>query len=290
MMIELLYISKWGAQLNLTDDPHFWLMNVDGLTEGTTDIYSETVGGIDGDIVNNIQARPRMIIFDLRVASGVNVEEAKRHVLSVVKLKQPCTIQWTQNNRVWTITGFVESAVMPRFSDEVTMQISIHCEKPFWEDVDDTIAEINEYLNLHYFTNEPQGMLYFPDEGLPFGEYDMSRTRTFDNTGDVAVGMVIEVLAYKTVTNPIIHAQGGAYFGVGYDDKPLTMSAGDKLVIDTNSGQKSVKLNGVSVLSKVKPFSTWLQLDAGENEFSVESEDAEIDNMTFSISFKQRYV
>ena len=290
MMFELIYFSKWGAQLDLTDDPYIWLTNVDGMTSGISDLYTDIVPGVDGDLVNNVQAQARLIIMDLRIAAGVNVEEAKRHILDVIKLKQTCTLRWTQNGRTWTIGGTVESIVMPRFSDEVTMQVTIHCSQPFWEDMDAVVTEINEYINLHYFTTDSRDMLYFPDEGIPFGEYDTSRTRTFINAGDVAVGMIIEVLAYKTVTNPIIYGREGKFFGVGYGDKTVTMNAGDKLVINTIAGEKSVKLNGVSVLGKVKPRSTWLQLDAGENEFSVDSEDSEVDNMTFSIFFKQRYV
>ncbi|MBR2679935.1 MAG: phage tail family protein, partial [Exiguobacterium sp.] len=92
------------------------------------------------------------------------------------------------------------------------------------------------------------------------------------------------------VTNPIIYDQNGNFFGVGYTGKTLTMSAGDVLVIDTQAGQKSVKLNGVSVFDKVKPQSTWLQLQAGENEFSINSDDADTDNMVFTMSFRQRYI
>jgi hypothetical protein len=237
-----------------------------------------------------MQAQPRGMIFDLRIKNGVNVESAKRAVLEIVKLKQPCSIQWTQNNRTLVIKGVVESVVMPRFSNEVTMQIAIHCGEPFWEDLYETITEISDTLGLHYFTFDTGGMLYFPADGIPFSVYDTSRTRTFYNAGDVAIGVTIEILALGTVTNPIIYDGNGNFFGVGYGNKTVEMYEGDKLVIDTTKGAKSVKLNGESVLDKVKPRSTWLQLDAGENEFSVNSEDTATDNMLFNIIYKQRYI
>lgn len=290
--MELKYISKWGATISLSNNDLFWLTNVDGLTYSATDIASIVIGGVDGDSINNIQAQPRGIIFDLRIKSGVNVEQAKRTILQTIKLKQTGTLQWTQNNKTLTIQGVVESVEMPRFNNEVTMQIALHCSQPFWEDLNEILSEIDDAKNLHYFTDTVGDMLYFVPDGIPFGEVDTSRTRTVINGGDVAVGMIIEVLAYKTVTNPIIYDQYGNFFGVGYgsDTKQLVMNVGDKLIINTVVGQKSVQLNGVNELDKVKPQSTWLQLEAGQNEFSINSDDAETDNMTFTLSYKPRYI
>ena len=288
--MEIVYYSKWGGSFNLSKNNYYWLTNIDGLTYASTSISSNIVGGIDGDEINNIQAQPRGIVIDLRVKSGVDVEKAKMAVLGIVKLKQSCTLKWTQNDRVFQISGTVESINMPRFSRGVAMQISIHCSKPYWEDPDETLSEISEAKNLHYFTDIPNDMLYFPEGGIPFGEYDTTRTRTFDNQGDVAVGMQIEVLAISTVTNPIIYGDGGKFFGVGYEGKDIVMSPGDKLTINTNVGEKSVYLNGVSKLDYVKPRSTWLQLAAGENTFSIDSDDSDLENMVFEIAYRQRYV
>ena len=289
-MLKLTYISQWGGTLDLVNNDLFTLVNVDGLTTAATNISSIVIGGIDGDSINNIQAQPRGMIFDLRIKDGVNVENAKRAVLQTVKLKQKCSIEWTQNNRTLLIKGTVDTVTMPRFTNEVTMQFSIHCGVPYWEDLNEILSEISQIIGLHYFTSDPYGMLYFTEEGRPLSAYDISRTRTFNNTGDVAVGMTIEILALGTVTNPIIYGQNGTFFGVGYGSKSLVMNEGDTLIINTKAGEKSVALNGVSQLDKVKPRSTWLQLQAGENEFSIDSDEATTDNMIFTLAYKQRYI
>ena len=288
--MELNYISKWGELLPLYHNNFFYLTNVDGMTAAATDIAAVVIGGIDGDTINSIYAQPRGIVMDLRIKSGVNVEDAKRAVLQVVKLKQQCTLEWIQNNRKLTIQGVVDNITMPRFNNQVTMQIAIHCSQPFWEDVNTILNEINEAEPLHWFTSTEGDMLYFEEAGRALGEIDTSRTRTFVNAGDVAIGMTIEVLAYGTVTNPIIYDQYGNFFGVGYGTKSLVMNEGDVLTINTVKGQKSVTLNGTNLLDKVKPQSTWLQLEAGANEFSINSDDAETNNMTFTLNYKQRYV
>lgn len=290
--MQLDFFNASGYKLPLSDSPFFHLLNVDGQTQAQTSISSIVVGGTDGDAVNSIQAQPRTIALDLRVKNSVNVEEAKREILNIVKLKRKGTLRWTQNNRTLEIEGIVESVEMPRWENGVAMQISLHCEQPFWEDVEEAIQQINESKSLHYFTTFPNDMLYFPVDGIPFGEYDMSRTREFVNAGDVAVGMDIEIVAHGNVFNPIIKNADGQFFGIGYGSAShqFVMTSGDIVRISTHKGKKNVKLNGVSIISKVKPKSTWLQLEAGKNTFTIDSDDDWQNNMTFNLIFKPRYI
>jgi hypothetical protein len=266
------------------------LAHVDGQTTAGTSIASAVVGGVDGDTVNSVQATPRTIILDLHIRSGVDVEEAKRAILKVVKLKQQGGLLWEQNERSVIIAGVVETIDMPRWTNATVMQISLHCEQPFWEDIDDVIAQINEIINLHYFTTDPDNMLYFPEDGMPFGEFETMRTKSFHNDGDVSVGLEITILAYATVTNPIIYDQDGNFFGIGYENNPFVMQAGDNVIITTHKGNKTVKYNGAVIYGKIKPQSTWLQLEAGDSTFSIDSDDDSIKNMSFSLVYKQRYI
>ena len=286
------YISARGDRLPLATNELFTLTHVDGLTTAATSIASSTIGGADGDVVNSVQANARPIVIDLRVKSGVNVEDAKRAVLQVVKIKQLGTLEWTQNERTVTISGIVESVDMPRFTNAVTLQISMYCSQPFWEDIDFIVQQISEAIDLHYFTDSVAGMLYFPDAGIPLGEYDTIRTKRFYNNGDVAVGLEISIVAFATVTNPIIYDENGNFLGVGYGDgaKRVQLQAGDVVTITTHKGNKNILLNGNSILSKLRPQSTWLQLEAGDNLYTINSDDESITNMTFSLVYKQRYV
>lgn len=293
-MLKLNYVSARGNILPLTANPLFVLTHVDGQTIADTSISSAVVGGVDGDTVNSIQANPRNIILDLRIRTGVDVEAAKRAILKIIKLKQRGGLVWEQNERTVIITGIVEAVEMPRWANGVVMQLTLHCEQPFWEDVDDVIKQISEAIDLHYFTESPVDMLYFPADGIPLGEYDAIRTKSFHNDGDVSVGLEITILAHDTVTNPIIYDQNGNYFGVGYEDsnatKTLVMHTGDTVVITTHKGRKNVTFNGAVIFDKIKPNSTWLQLAAGDNQFSIDSDDESISNMSFSLIYRQRYI
>lgn len=291
--MKLDYINAMGGVLPLVNNKDFFLVDLEGQTAANADISSVVIGGIDGDIPNNVQTQPRTIVLTLRINPSVNVEEAKRQILNVVKLKQNGYLLWEQNERTVRIEGVVESVEMPRWNNAVAMQITLHCSQPFWEDIENVVQEISEIINLHYFTNIQGDMLYFPESGIPFGQYDFLRTKTYTNLGDVDVGIEIEIKAYDTVTNPVITDTFGHFFGVGHgnDNKKVTMQAGDIIRINTNKGQKSVVLNGTTnLLDKVLPQSTWLQLRAGGNQFSIDSDDQSHTNMAFNLFFKQRYI
>ena len=290
--MKLDYISTRGDRLPLVTNELFDITNIDGMTSVATSIASSTTGTGDGDIVNNVQANARPIVIDLRIKDGVDVEEAKRSILRVVKIKQRGTLEWTQNRRTVTISGVVESVDMPRWTNATILQISMYCSQPFWEDLDFIVQHISEAISLHYFTDSASGMLYFPDAGIPLGEYDTIRTKSFHNSGDVAVGLEISIVALATVTNPIIYDGYGNFFGVGYGDgaKQVRLEAGDNVVITTHKGNKTVKKNGVAVFDYIKPQSTWLQLEAGDNVYTINSDDDNLSNMTFALVYKQRYV
>lgn len=291
--MQLDFVSKRGDVLPLVNNK-FFVLSADGLTAATTSISSNVIGGVDGDTVNNIQAQPRGIILDLTIRPEVDVDEAKREILRVVKLKQNGALLWNYKGRTITISGKVESIEMPRFTENAVMQISFYCSQPFWEDVQHIYTQINEAVDLHYFTEKHADMLYFPEEGIVLGEIDTIRTKTLYNAGDVATGLEITIVALDTVTNPIIYDENGDFFGIGYETdhiaRPFVMQAGDTVIITTHKGNKTVKFNGVSVLDLIKPQSKWLQLETGDNTFTINSSEESITNMNFNISYKQRYI
>lgn len=282
--MKLEYITARGDILPLTGNSNFKLTNVDGLTAAKVELSSSTVASMDGDVVNNERTTPRGIVLDLTI-EGADVEAKKRYILRYIKPKQKARLHWTQNDREIEISGIIEAIEMPRFTNTVVMQVSMYCSQPYWEDIAFVVQEISEVLNLHYFTNYENDMLYFTEQGFAFGEYDTNRTKVFENSGDVSVGMEIRIIALGNVGNPIIYNSDGQFFGVN-----TTMQAGDEIVISTVKGKKSVMKNRENILANVMPRSIWLQLKVGENEFTIDSDDGTEGNMYFTVSYKQRYV
>lgn len=292
--MELFYENSRGEMLDLWHNKLFYLINFGGQTQANADISALTIGDIDGDLITNVRAQPRTIPLTFRINPDVNVEYAKREILKVFKLKQNGSLIWTQNDRTLVLRGIVESIDMPRWNNAVSMQISLHCANPFWEDTDYTIQHIDDAIGMMYFTaldDYSSEMLYFPDDGIPFGEYNTARSQTFYNAGDVAVGMEIEITAIDSVINPIIYDGDGNFFGVGFGTKEVNLAAGEVVRINTTRGNLSVTRNGtINLLNYVAPRSTWLQLQTGENTFRIDNADHSTGNMAFSLIYKQRYV
>ena len=284
MGAKLEFIGANGNIINLFDNPYYGITNIDGFTVADVEVASSTTASIDGDVINNLRVTPRTVVLDLKVKNNVNVETAKRWLLQTVKPKLPGRIRMTQDGRETELGGIVENIEMPRFTNGVICQVSLHCSVPYWQDVNYVLVEISRLIDLHYFPKD-QGGLAFPSGGIPLGSYNLNNTQTYYNDGDAETGMLITIIAIGDVVNPIIYDVTGAYIGV-ID----TMAEGDVIEINTNRGEKYVRKNGENIFSKIKSGSSFLQLAIGDNQLTVNADSGTQNNMYFMITFKRRFV
>ena len=284
MDVTLHYIGANGGLLDLLNNPYFHLIEVDGMTGIASDIAAATTPGMDGDRVNSVRAQPRPIVLSFKIKDSANVEEAKRYILRVIKHKQNGRLVLHQDGRDVEIAGVVEEISMPRFEQGVTMQVSLYCSAPYWQDVEDVVIEISRVLDAHYFPIEIGG-LAFPVDGVVMGVYDTNMTRTYTNDGDAECGMVITIIALNDVVNPRIYKADGSFIGV-VDN----MVTGDEIVINTNRGEKGISKNGVNALNKIMPGSKFIQLETGDNELTVDSDGDTEGNVYFLLTFKRRFI
>lgn len=284
MDTTLHYIGANGSMLDLFDNPYADLVDAEGITENASDIAASTTPSMDGDKINNIITQPRGITLNLQIKDDVPVEEAKRYILRSIKPKQKGRLVLHQSGRDVQITGVVESISMPRFGHGIIMQINLYCSDPYWKDIENVLLQISRVLSLHYFPID-EGGLAFPAEGIPFGEYDLNMTRTYTNDGDAECGMIITIIALADVVNPTIYKADGSFIGVND-----SMVVGDEIIINTNRGEKSITKNGANILSKIKPGSSFIQLDTGDNELTIDSDGETEGNVYFLLTFKRRFV
>ena len=67
------------------------------------------------------------------------------------------------------------------------------------------------------------------------------------------------------------------------------MQGNDEITICTLKGQKSISKNGANVIDKILEGSTFMQIPTGDTEYTIGA-DSGIDNLYFTLSFKQRYI
>ena len=110
------------------------------------------------------------------------------------------------------------------------------------------------------------------------------------NNGDVETGAVFELhVRGGSVTNPMIYNVETNEF-IGFN---MTLNAGDSLVINTNTKEKSamyypVNAAGQSALGHMMFNSTWLQLVSGANYFGI-SANSNTDRITVTVTSTDKY-
>lgn len=283
METKLFYTAQDGKRLDLFNNDYFDLTNVDGLTAINTNVATTTTPQIDGDELQNIQANARPVVLDFQIKSGLDVERAKRAILNVVKIKQTATLTFIQGTgaeqRTIEISGVVQNITMPRFSNAVLMQVSLYCNNPFWQDVENAVVEILRSLPKHHFS------IYFPvGSPIPLGAINQSMQQTYINDGDVETGLTITIIATDTVINPRIYNGRGDFIGVND-----TMQANDEIVINTYKGQKTITKNGVSIFNKIMSGSVFFNMETGENVFTAAADSGE-QYVYYFVTFKRRFI
>ena len=283
----MLYLkNEAGAELNIYKNPFFRISNIDGLTTYAGNLASSSSAYADGDEVTNAQAQPRSIVIDLTINDGAGVQAAIDYITAVVKPKKEIYLIWKTAKLEKSINGIVEGIDAPRFTadGQTIVQISLHCGFPWWEDVKSIITEIAEALPLFYLRNG----FAINSEGVavkkPLGEIDLNKTKSFINDGAVAVGMDISIVAVGTVINPSLRRDNGDYIGFN-----LTMNAGDEIKISTHTGNKSITLNGANAINKITRGSSLMQLEVGEQQFTIAADEG-ARYCYFTIAFKKLYL
>ncbi len=282
--INFYYTDKNNNAFNFINGSDFILSGIDGLTAADINLATATQALADGDVVQSARANARPIVVYLTTKPETDVESFKRRVLNVIKPKQTGTLHYHHDGRNLTIPATVNKIEMPRFNDQVVLQITFYCAYPFWRDAYYIINTLKNVIGLHHFK-----MTITAENPLIMGHIQHTITQTINNEGDVAVGLVMELLANDNIDVPkITRESDGAFMEFN-----INMEAGDVLKIDTNRGNKSAKLikpNGTYyVLNKLTSASTWLQLETGENAFYATSANDSTD-MYLSLTYKRAFV
>lgn len=280
MVIDFTYTSPQGQTIDLANNSDFILTDIDGLTSATANIAASTMALLDGDIITNAQVQHREIEIYLMFRQGVNIEAAKRTIFKAIKPKQTGVLYYTHQGRSVEIRATVEQIQMPRFVNNVVMQIKFYCAFPFWRDVQWMINNIKRINALHHFK-----MTVTAANPIVFGVYQGQIMQTIYNSGDVSTGATFEIVAFETVTNPKIERveDGGAF------QIMQTMQAGDVMQINTTRGHKAVTLNGTNIINNVVIGSDWLQLDVGNNTFTL-TDDTNAQNVYLQVKYKRSFV
>lgn len=277
MSYELKVKNDKGEVLNLSTSPNYTVYKITGLQPPAAIINSSSNATTDGSTVNSVRTGTRNIVVYTTLEG--DLEASRAELYKYFPLKKRITLYYKNGSRDVYIEGYVEVIECDLFTQKQIAQASILCPQPYFKAVEDLISYFSDINALFQF---PFSMAA---EGAEISNITRNVRKSIINTGDTECGIIIDLYAVGEVVNPVIYD----VFHRTHIKLNFKMLAGDRIIINTNVGSKSITLirGGVSsnILGYMFPDSTWLMLGAGDNVFTYECESGS-DNLqlTFTAS------
>ena len=274
-MYSLTVENAKGEQMNLTQNPDYTIINIDGLHPPDAIINTMERAGHDGSLFNSAKVDNRQIILDIAINKNACVN--RNNLYRFFQSARPVRLIYNNELRGVYIDGYVQNAPIAFFEQKQTIQITIICPDPFWHST----------VNVEGMTDGMEALFEFPfsipEGGIPFSEYYGGNAAHIWNPGTVESGIIMEIRATGAATNPrIYHQNTDTYFRVN-----TTLQSGDVLTIDTRPDHKKIQRvrSGATtnLIASRDLNSTWLIMDPGENVYILSAASG-VGNLTCQIS------
>lgn len=276
-MFELKAKNNNGEVLDLSRTEKYTVYKIDGLNPPKATVNISTNTTTDGSKINSVRLENRNIVLYMTING--DVEANRINLYKYFPLKKTVTLYFSNDSRDVMIEGVVELIECDLFSQKQIAQISIICPKPYFKAVDYLVTSFSDVSSLFEFP------FATAKSGIEISAITTNVRKAIINTGDVDTGVIIELFAFNTVVNPVLYdVLQRTHMKLNF-----TMLQSDKIVINTNIGEKSITLirNGVSsnALGYMSPDSDWLVLEAGDNVFTYDADSGDSNlQITFTTS------
>ena len=278
-MFTLKVENKNGEILTLRQNENYAVTKIDGLNPPSATINFSEIAGVDGGLFNSARVEMRNIVLTIKPLG--EVEKNRLNLYKYFQIKRWCKIYYSNGSLDVKTEGYVETIETDLFSMSEEMQISIMCPKPYFESLNEIYSDISRIIANFEFP------FAIDKDGIEFAYIEQDKFATVVNSGDIETGLIIEITARGTVVNPILYnTRTGGRFGIN-----ITLEKYDRIVINTNSGEKEIYLISsdvkTNIINKITPGVEWFVLSPGENTFSYSADSgAELMSIVFKHSTK----
>ena len=257
--------------LTLTqNESNFQVLSVQGLNPPSAQVNTSKIAGLDGARFNSSSLNVRNIVITIKLRG--NIEKNRIKLYSFFRSKEWCKFYYSNDSRNVYIEGYVENVECDLFTNNEIMQISILCPNPYFKNAEMIIDDISKTLAAFEFP------FAIDESGVEISSINNSKITNIINKSESESGLIIEIDIFDSVNkiqlNDIIT---GDLFILNYE-----FLQNDKVVIDTNKGNKSIKLirNGktINLFAAMSNDSTFFQLNIGDNFFSYLVDDGANDD------------
>lgn len=252
----------------------FFINNIEGLTPPSINVNVSESPNVDGGIFNSVRANQRNIVISLGFVRTTyeTIEQIRTKLYRYFPSKKPLTITVVSDTRTAIAVGYIETNGINIFSRDQGATISILCQNSFLVGKD----HVTTFTGI-----EPLFSLPFSNESLvspiiEFGEVLQDSQKSVIYEGDQPTGVVV-VMDFVGAVNDlsIVNASQSQTMSIS-SAKLIALTgsdfvAGDRLLINTNRGYKSVYLfrNNVytNIINTLGSYSDWFTIERGDNVF-----------------------
>lgn len=267
--------------------------DISGLAPCQSTINYQSLATSDGGLFASARTEPRQITFTLGMV-GDNPEGSRNITYEYFPVKQEVTMLFISEQRMRTITGYVESHEADIFSDQEETVISILCLDPWFYVYGPTAVVFSGVTPLFEFPFSNESLT---EDLIEFGEIIRDNRAFLDYNGDVETGVIVQINCLGSADDIyIFNDDTGEQMYI--DTSRITMIVGsalkknDIIEINTSTGEKRIRLlrngNWYNIISALARESNWLVLRNGTNIFGLEARVGG-NNLVASFTYRTKY-
>ena len=291
MISEISSTTKSGERLTIDiRDPYssgIAIKEITGLGPVKADLSMDRYALIDGAFLKGVRVGTRNVVLTL-IPWGEDIQQLRRKLYKYFGVSETISLE-VITDWVSAKSDFIVESVEPNiFAEREEVQVSLIGLDPYWKA---SSAQIQKVVGFN--DTVPQFEFPFFSEGnhkLIFGDMTNSTGKDIRYHGDAPAGVTITFTFYGTVGNLII---SNTTF-----DETMSISragqfyAGEKLVVDTRPGKKSIvhHAGGQSsfITGVLVPGSEWIKMHPGINTLSLQYSGGSED-LGVSIEYESLY-
>lgn len=278
-MYTLIAENEARQQLRLTGNKSYDILDVSGTNPAAAVINTTDIVGVDGSRLNSTRIGNRNIVITLKI--NPPIEQNRLNLYRYFRTKRYIKLWYKNSSRSVYIEGYVETFENNPWTQLQEPQISIICPNPFWMSEKETSVDFSNSVALFEFP------FSIPSTGIEFSRYQTNASATV-NAGEIETGGIITFHALDAVANPkFYNSTTQQFFGLQF-----SMISGDIIVINTQKGEKSVRLVRGGVASNLMQYresgSEWISFVPGENLVSYEATSGATD-LRCRVSLVQKF-
>lgn len=278
-MDKFIYASG-KKSLDFLNTKYIHLTDIQGISPMATVNCTEISGYNGASFVSSVTPM-RTITIQLMI-SDPDGEQTKYRLYEVLALHKEGFLYYYSSKRQLKIGCYIEQVDIPPNVYPMVANITLVCPQPYWQSTQDLKIDMSGIIGGFEFPLE------IVDNEFEMGVISPSSSTTIINNGELKIGCVFDIYATSEVIKPKITNT----YSFEWLEVDVTLLAGDRLIVSTEQGNKTIKLNrnGIetNLINTLVWGSTFLQLDKGINELVLSAESGE-KNMWTTCYYSEKY-